>query len=540
MNILIFGKGWIGTRLAAAWPHAVAVDVRIEDRQAVLRAIDQYRPDVIINTAAEAGRPNIDWCESHPLETAVSNTTGPIVVASACEERKVYLLHLSTGDVFHGQSPDTNGWMESDSASPSSVYTQTKYAADIALARMPNVGIARLRLPIDWMSHPRNLIDKLASYKEIIDVENSVSVMDDVIAVLHQLLEKRGTGIFHVTNPGALKYRDLINLYREYVDPNHACTWITEDELVARGLAAKKRAICILQSTRLGEIGISMRPIDVALRETMLKYAVYKKNQDARKNDQTTPAANLFFKPTRVREMKGVITAGGMGTRLLPLTSITNKHLLAVYNKPIIMYPLQTLLDANVRNILLITGPEYAHQFVKLLGSGSKYGCKLSYRIQDEAGGIAQAVGMAEDFVGDNNCVVHLGDNIFEDNFHDQVGAFQSGAVVFYKYVKDPKQYGVIEIDDQGRVLSIEEKPKEPKSNFAQLGLYFYDPSVFEIVKGLKPSGRGELEISEVNATYMKQGHLVARAVEGRWFDTGTFQDIKRANEYFAEKDGVY
>jgi glucose-1-phosphate thymidylyltransferase len=177
---------------------------------------------------------------------------------------------------------------------------------------------------------------------------------------------------------------------------------------------------------------------------------------------------------------------------------------------------------------------------VKLIGSGSKYGCEISYRIQDQAGGIAQALSLAEDFVGNDNCVVHLGDNIFEDSLASYVRDFTSGASILYKEMPDVRQYGVVEVDSNGHVLSIEEKPQHPKSNFAQLGLYIYDASVFDVIRHLKPSARGELEISEVNSAYMQQNKLKAHSIRGRWFDAGTFRDIKRANEYFAEKEGVY
>jgi glucose-1-phosphate thymidylyltransferase len=189
---------------------------------------------------------------------------------------------------------------------------------------------------------------------------------------------------------------------------------------------------------------------------------------------------------------------------------------------------------------MLTTGPEHAHAFVKLLGSGSKFGCQITYRIQDQAGGIAQAVGLARDFVGTDNCMVHLGDNIFEDSFESHIKDFTDGAMTFYKHVSDPGQYGVVELNEQGHVISIEEKPAQPKSNFAQLGAYIYDANVFDIVSSLKPSGRGEIEIAEVNSEYLKQGKLRAMEIKGRWFDAGTFRDLKRANEYFAEQAGIY
>ncbi|MBP9869696.1 sugar nucleotide-binding protein [Patescibacteria group bacterium] len=532
MKILIFGKGFLGKRLADAWPDAILSDVRIDNFDAVVKEIRAHKPDAVVNTAGKTGTPNVDWCETHQSETFHGNVVSPLILAEACEQEQVYMLHFGSGCIFYGPSPDPRGWREEDFGNPTSFYSRTKWAADLPLSRMANVGIARLRMPIDSIPGSRNLIDKLSAYKQVIDVENSVTVVDDLIAVSRQLIEKRGTGIFHVVNPGTMRHRDLLSLYREYVDPNHSCEWISNEELVSRGLAAKGRSNCILQSDRLAQLGIQMRPIEIALRDTMKKYA------DHKRNPTQIPSINVT--KSKKRELKGVITAGGSGTRLAPLTHVTNKHLLPIFNKPMILYPLESLVRAGVKDILLTTGPEHAHSFVRLLGSGSKYGCNITYRIQDQPGGIAQAVGMAKNFVGDNNVVVHLGDNIFEEDLTPHLSQFQGGSMTFYKPVADARQYGVVEVDASGNVLSIEEKPENPKSNFAQLGLYIYGPEVFDIIDTLKPSGRGELEISHVNDEYRRRGTLSARQIQGRWFDTGTFQDLKRANEYFAEQSGIY
>lgn len=237
--------------------------------------------------------------------------------------------------------------------------------------------------------------------------------------------------------------------------------------------------------------------------------------------------------------MKGVILAGGKGSRLAPLTNITNKHLLPIVNREMVLYPLQTLLDAGIRNIMLITGPDFSGQFMNLLGSGISRGCQITYRIQDEAGGIAHALGMAETFVSDDYCTVILGDNLFEDNFLPHIASFQSGAMLFYKPVTDAHRFGVVELDATQRVISIEEKPAQPKSNLAQTGLYVYEPSVFEVIKSLKPSGRGELEITDVNNHYLREGSLTARPVKGFWSDAGTYPSMKRAMEYFSRKEGI-
>lgn len=552
-KILIFGAGYLGKRLSQLWPGAILSTVRIDDAAALARELDTVKPTAIINAVGRKGTPNIDWCETHQAETFHANTVAALLLAEQCQDRGIYLIQLSSGCIFYGQSPDPAGWSEEDATNPAAFYSRTKYATDLILSRLPNTAVARLRLPIDHIPSPFNTIDKLTSYKQVIDVQNSVTVIDDLAHVLRQLIEKRGTGIFHCTNPGVLRYRDLIKLYHEYVDPSHTNEWIQDQELASRGLTAKNRSTCILKSTRLAELGIHMRPIDIALRDTMTKYAPAKR---ALLSAQQTATASikssfseavaipsvpsLYVHNARPKRMKGVITAGGSGTRLAPLTNITNKHLLPIYNKPQIMYPLESLLESGVKQIMLVTGPEYAHQFVKLLGSGSKYGCEISYRIQDQAGGIAQALSLTEDFIGDDNVTVHLGDNIFEESLRTYIDAFEAGASILYKEMADVRQYGVVEVNPQGKVLSIEEKPLQPKSNFAQLGLYIYDASVFEVIRNLKPSARGELEISEVNMAYLKQGKLQAQAVRGRWFDVGTFRDIKRANEYFAEKEGVY
>jgi len=248
-----------------------------------------------------------------------------------------------------------------------------------------------------------------------------------------------------------------------------------------------------------------------------------------RQNTTFTPTA-----PTHTPKMKGVILAGGKGTRLAPLTNITNKHLLPVADKQMILYPLQTLLDAGIREIMIITGPDYAGHFINLLGSGSKYQCQLSYRVQDEAGGIPHALALAEDFIGQDHVTVILGDNLFEDHFAAPISSFQGGAMTFYKSVHDANRFGVIEVDAFGNVLSIEEKPQQPKSNFAQVVLYVYDHHVFDVIRTLKPSSRGELEIVDVNNAYLLKRQLQAKPVRGFWTDAGTFESLHRANTYFS------
>ena len=226
--------------------------------------------------------------------------------------------------------------------------------------------------------------------------------------------------------------------------------------------------------------------------------------------------------------MKGAILAGGTGSRLMPLTKVTNKHLLPVYNKPMIYYPLQTLMDMGIKEILIVSGPGHAGHFVNLLGSGRKFGVKFSYEIQDEAGGIAQALSLAEDFADEEPICVILGDNIFEDKI--DISDFKEGARIYLKKVTDASRFGVAEINEKGKVLSIEEKPKKPKSDLAVSGLYIYDNEIFKIIKTLKPSARGELEITDVNNAYIKKEKMDAKILDGFWSDAGTFESLFRAS----------
>jgi len=234
--------------------------------------------------------------------------------------------------------------------------------------------------------------------------------------------------------------------------------------------------------------------------------------------------------------MKGVILAGGFGTRLGLLTKVTNKHLLPVYDKPMIFYPLQKLLEAGIKEILIVSGPEYSGHFLRLLGSGRQFNAKFTYEIQDDAGGIAQALGLAEDFADGQKIAVILGDNIFEDNFAGDVASFRQGAKIFLKQTDEAQRFGVAEIKGD-RVVRIEEKPEDPKSNLAVTGFYLYDEKVFDIIKMLKPSKRGELEITDVNNAYIKNGMMSYAAVEGYWTDAGTYDTLLKAS-YLVQQGG--
>lgn len=240
--------------------------------------------------------------------------------------------------------------------------------------------------------------------------------------------------------------------------------------------------------------------------------------------------------------MKGIVLAGGTGSRLFPLTKVTNKHLLPIGKCPMIYYPLARLKEAGIREVLIVTGREHMGDVVNLLGSGSELGLNLTFKVQDQAGGIAQALSLAENFADKEAVTVILGDNIFEDSLHEYIKDFKGiGAKILLQKVKDPQRYGVAELDDNNNVLSIEEKPKVPRSNYCVTGIYMFDPQVFDIVKTLKPSKRGELEITDVNNNYIRRGNLSADIINGWWIDAGTFGSLKHAQElvYKAKLDDL-
>jgi len=232
--------------------------------------------------------------------------------------------------------------------------------------------------------------------------------------------------------------------------------------------------------------------------------------------------------------MKGVLLAGGSGSRLLPLTRVTNKHLLPVGRYPMIYHPLFRFKQAGITQVLIVTGREHMGAVVSLLGSGAEFGMDLTYRVQDEAGGIAQAVGLAENFVGSDRFFTLLGDNLFEDNLSAQVAAFAGQiekARILLKEVLNPHRFGVAVFGEGGKLTAVEEKPRQPKSHFAVTGAYFYTPDVFTVVRSLQPSARGELEISDVNSHYIARGEMTYGILMGAWQDAGTFESYPRANE---------
>lgn len=234
--------------------------------------------------------------------------------------------------------------------------------------------------------------------------------------------------------------------------------------------------------------------------------------------------------------MRGIILSGGSASRLRPCTKITSKQLLPVYNRPMIYYPLNTLIKAGIKDILIIISPDRAGDYLNLLGSGKEFGVKFTYEIQDKPEGLAQAFIIGEKFIDDEPVCMILGDNIFEDDFSEEILNFKGGAKIFAKQVPDPERFGVVKFDAEMKAEKIVEKPQEFLSNHAVTGLYVYDKRVVQVAKNMKPSARGELEITDVNNWYLEQGDLSVAMVQGEWLDAGTFESLLKAQNFAKEK----
>lgn len=234
--------------------------------------------------------------------------------------------------------------------------------------------------------------------------------------------------------------------------------------------------------------------------------------------------------------MKGIVLAGGRATRLRPLTNITSKQLLPVYDKPMIYYPIETLIKAGIKDILIIIAPDYSGHFLNLLNDGTEFGVHFSYAVQMAPRGIAEAFIIGKDFIGDDNVTMILGDNIFDGDFSTEIKSFKSGGMVFAKEVNDPERFGVVEFDKNMNAISIEEKPAKPKSNYAVVGLYTYDNNVIKYAQNLKPSARNEIEITDLNNIYLKKNELKVNIFDGLWEDAGSFDSLLRVSNIMAER----
>jgi len=272
MKYLVFGfKGWLAQKFNNFLGDSLVSDVNITDLPAVRKELDEKKPEVVINAAGMTGRPNIDWCEEHKLETIAGNVTGPLNILQACSERNIYWVHFGSGCVFQGSGLDGNGWKEDDEANPPSFYSWTKYWADSILKNFP-VLIVRLRLPIDIEPSSRNLVGKLVKYSQVIDAENSITVIPDFLDAVKQLIEKKCIGIYHVTNPGTIKPSEIMEHYKKIVDPKHQFKVISDEELYKQKLAKATRSNCVLNTDKLEKEGIHLKPIKERIVEVIKEY----------------------------------------------------------------------------------------------------------------------------------------------------------------------------------------------------------------------------------------------------------------------------
>lgn len=492
-NVLILGAyGMLGRDLAAVFPGARLCghrDLDITDEAAVHAYILAVKPDLVINAAAYT---NVDGCEDDPETAFAVNGDAPGYIAAACREAGAVLVHYSTDYVFDGTKTE---YVESDEPNPINVYGASKLRGEQKIVRcMDDYRIIRT----SWLfgRHGKNFVETI---RHLSQMNETVLVVTDQVGkptyaadLAHKTAEIADCppGIYHATNDGVCSWYEFARAFAPNVVP------CTSDEFPRR---AKRPAYSVLVNTKTSP----MRPWKEALED--------------------------YLRPTVRIPMKGIILAGGTGSRLYPLTKVTNKHLLPVYDKPMIYYPLQTLIAAGIKDIMIVSGRGHVGHFLELLGSGKEFGIRLTYEIQEGAGGIAEALGLAESWAGTDNVAVVLGDNIFQDDIRKDVESFESGAKIFLKEVTDAHRFGVAKVKGR-QVLGIEEKPKAPKSNLAVTGLYLYDTRVFEIIRTLKPSGRGELEITDVNNAYIRRGAMEFSVLQGFWSDAGTFESLLRAS----------
>ncbi|NLA39781.1 MAG: dTDP-4-dehydrorhamnose reductase [Methanomicrobiales archaeon] len=491
--ILILGaSGMLGRDLAPVFPGArlcMHEELDITDEGAVRAYILDTKPDLIINAAAYT---DVDGCEDNPKTAFAVNGDAPGYIAAACSEIGAVLVHYSTDYIFDGSKTE---YIESDKPNPINVYGASKLRGEQEIAKnMDDYRIIRT----SWLfgRHGKNFVETI---RNLARTDGTVRVVTDQVGKPTYTVDlARKTveivncppGVYHVTNDGICSWYEFAQAFAPNVVP------CTSDEFLRK---AKRPAYSVLVNTKTSP----MRHWKEALED--------------------------YLRPAVKVPMKGIILAGGTGSRLYPLTKVTNKHLLPVYDKPMIYYPLQTLIAAGIKDIMIVSGRGHVGHFLELLGSGKEFGIRLTYEIQEGAGGIAQALGLAEEWAGTDNVAVILGDNIFQDDILGDVEAFETGAKIFLKEVTDAHRFGVAEVRGS-RVLRVEEKPKAPKSNLAVTGLYLYDAGVFEIIRTLKPSRRGELEITDVNNAYIQRGTMEFSVLSGFWSDAGTFESLLRAS----------
>jgi len=586
MRVLIVGaKGMLGQELARAFAgHDLHLwdreELDIADKDDVLKKIKQLNPDLLINAAAYN---LVDKCEDEFDVARRINGEGPVNLSMAAAKIGATFVHYSTDYVFAGDQEA--GYREYDLPAPVSKYGESKYLGEEVLEHNDATYLIRTSRLFGRQAGSdgakKSFVEvmlRLASEKpelELVDEEMSCPTYAvDLAERTREIIEGNYLpGIYHVTNEGG-------------------CTWLQFAEEIFKQAGrspkllsvsgakfprpARRPMYSILLNTKLPrmrswqaalkdflqEIGEYQEPVSIVVepsepaeqdipieqevgeyREPVAvepsasiepivgaprKIPIQMETPRAAVPGSTSVGVTKSF--NQASNMKGIILSGGKGTRLHPCTKVTSKQLLPVYNKPMVVYPLQTLLQAGIREILIIVAPDHAGEYMHLLGSGKEWGAKFTYEIQDEPKGLPEAFIIGENFIGDDNVTMILGDNLFFDHdFTDDIRTFVSGGRIFAVEVADAHRFGVVEFDANRRVLSIEEKPKEPKSNFAIPGIYIYDHRVSHIAKGIKPTWRPETDITEIHKAYLGMNELDVRLVKGRWFDAGTHDSLLQA-----------
>ncbi len=585
MKILITGAGGtLGQTLKKAFAdHEVTAweraDLDITDEKQVEKKILALRPQVIINAAAYNA---VDESEDRFDLALKINHHGPVNLAKAAAGVGAVLIHYSTDYVFNGEKKD--GYVEHDLPAPISRYGESKYLGEEAREHNPETYIVRTSrlfgLPGHSEGGKKSFVQKMLELSEkkqelqVVDEEVSCPTYVNDLAVQTRLLLEGNyhPGIYHVANePGCTWYEFAREIFR-LAGRRVSISPVSGDKFKR---PADRPRHSILKNTKmpemrtwkealedflfeLGELNYDkdqqkdLEIFDETKKEEMekkeIQNEILKQKKETKEEDQSRTGTKEgekidikverkeeFKEKKETKKMKGIILSGGKGTRLYPLTKITSKQLLPVYNKPMIMYPLETLIQAGIKEILVIVAPEYAGQYLQLLGSGSEWGVKITYEIQEKPKGLPEAFVIGENFIGQDNVTMILGDNLFFDHdFTNDIKSFEKGGRIFAVEVPDPERFGVVEFDEHQKVLSIEEKPKKPKSNYAVPGIYIFDNRVVDIAKKIKPTWREETDITEAHKAFLDMDELDVRLVQGRWLDAGTHKSLLQAGNIAA------
>ena len=523
-RILLIGKigqvGWELRRTLAPLGQLVVVDfpeIDLTAPDSIRHWVRETRPDVVLNAAAYTA---VDKAESEPDKAMRINGDAPAILAEETAKLGGLLVHYSTDYVFDGTK--TAPYLETDTPNPLGVYGRSKLAGDSAIQA---AGVRHLIFRLCWVYGARGqnfllTMKRLAREREKLRVVRdqvgsptwSRMIAEATALALKQVLSSSDptafTGLYHLAASGITSWHGFAQAIIDRIPPDaKKCSAVEAITTADYPTPARRPAYSALSCLKLERVfGLSSRR-------------------------GKTASANSWK-----IDMKGIILAGGAGSRLFPLTLVASKQLQPVYDKPMVYYPLTTLIDGGIREFCLISTPQDLPRFRQLLGDGSPWGLAIEYREQPKPEGIAQAFLIAESFVGRDAVTLILGDNVFYggDSFYRAFSEFKSGATIFGYHVNDPERYGVVEFDSNGRAISIQEKPRDPRSNYAVPGLYIYDNSILEITRNLKPSARGELEITDVNVEYLRRNclhvHKLSRGFA--WLDAGTSSSLHEASAY--------